>query len=251
MALLDCQRCKGYGKIWRIEANGGREVTCPHCEGTGKSDKPYTPKNRGGMIRVLWVKEPLHFLTLVVYTLILIVLIWQVWTMRDEINLVRDEIRVRQRPFFGLTIPQVQFRDKDADVTKHEVVFTMNFENKGPVQANGIKIDQELYYVKKDYKIEKPKEQLFNYYRSPKDISILPNHMYPKKYMENLKTLKDKLFKEYGEPTKPGYLYIHTYVKYYGIKKEPLYFQETVYLFEWAPAHTKEGVFHLYLSKSN
>lgn len=171
--------------------------------------------------------------------------------MRDEINLTRDEIKVRQRPFFGLTRPEVRFFDEDPDVKKHEILFIMNFENKGPIPANSVKIDQALFFVKEDLEIgEKPEGQLFRNYKA-EGISILPNQMYPIHYMENLKTLKDKLFKEYGEPTKPGYLYIHTYLKYYGIKKEPQYFQETVYLFEWAPAYSKEGVFHLYLSKSN
>ena len=198
----------------------------------------------------LWIQTGVLFITLVVLAITLGVLVWQVSVMRDEVNLMRDEVKLRQRPFFGLTRPEVQFLDKDPDVTKHEIFFTMNFENKGPVPANAIKIDQKLYYVKKDLKIEKPGNQLFKSYKA-EGISILSNQIYPRPYMEHLKTLEDKLFKEYGELTKPGFLLILTDIKYHGMKEEPQYFQETVYLFEWVPAHAKKGVFHLLKSKSN
>lgn len=179
----------------------------------------------------------------VVLALTLGVLIWQTC-------LTTGEIKIRQRPFFGLTKPEVEFLDKDPDDNKHEIFFTMNFENKGPVPANDIEIKQKLYFVKEDQKIKEPKTELFNHYEA-KGISILPNQTYPKHYMEHLNTFRNKLFHKYGEPTKPGFLYIHTYISYHGIKEKPKYFQETLYSFEWVPAHTKKGVFHLLRSTSN
>lgn len=125
----------------------------------------------------------------------------------------------------------------------------MNFENKGSVPANGIRIYQEYFLIKEFG--EKPEGEPIASGELAKGISILPNQMYLIPSMTHLKTLKDKLFKEYGQLTEPGFLYIHTDIKYHGIKEKPQYFQDTVYLFRWFPAHAEKEVFHLLESKSN
>lgn len=200
---------------------------------------------------------------LIVLALTLVALVWQTSLTRDEIdlmkkeiNLMGDEIKVRQRPFFGLIKPGIEYFRKDTDPTKHEIAFIFNFENSGPVPANDVTISQEYFLIKEDevsalISGKKPKGEPVEKTQLASGISILPHQVYPISAMTHLKTLKDTLSEEFGEPTKPGYLYIHTDVKYRGMQMKPEYFQDTVYLFRWFPAHAEKEVFSLLGSKSN
>jgi hypothetical protein len=190
--------------------------------------------------------------SVVVEVIVLAVLIITLGVMVWQVYLMRDEIKLRQRPFFGLIRPKIQFFDKDTDVTKHEIKFTMNFENKGPVPANGIKIDIALFIFKEEPKSwRKRKYKSFEERNLAKDISILPDQMYPISCTRNLKEVEDNVPRDDKGLTTPRYLYIHTTIEYHGVKKEPKYFQETLYVFNWSPACNKIIGNYLRFSKSN